>query len=75
VCTLDGVTEARDNADNLFTEARLEACLHWATCLCADALIRVAVEAVDAFVGEAPQADDLTVLVLRYLGPPARVQE
>jgi sigma-B regulation protein RsbU (phosphoserine phosphatase) len=65
----DGVTEAMDGADHLFTEARLEACLCRVGCLPSAALTQAVLDEVYAFVRGAPQSDDLTMLALRYLGP------
>jgi phosphoserine phosphatase RsbU/P len=62
----DGVPEAQDARHELFGEERLKetlARLSGDTTLCAKI-----VSAVQAFVGSAPQADDLTLVVLRY-GP------
>ncbi len=64
----DGVTEAMDGTDHLYTEARLEAFLCRADSLPVTALTQAIVDEVSAFAGGAPQSDDLTVLVLRYLG-------
>ncbi len=62
----DGVPEAMDATHELFGEERLKetlARLSGDTGLCAKV-----VSAVQAFVGSAPQADDLTLVVLRYGG-------
>jgi sigma-B regulation protein RsbU (phosphoserine phosphatase) len=64
----DGVTEAMDAAGNLFTEARLEACLCRADRLSVAELTRAVADAVVDFARGAPQSDDLTMLALRYLG-------
>lgn len=64
----DGVTEALDADDNEFGEKRLEellAGLHAAT---AEAVVGTTIASVQAFVGNAPQADDITCLAFRYLG-------
>ncbi|MBQ9954534.1 MAG: SpoIIE family protein phosphatase [Eggerthellaceae bacterium] len=74
----DGVTEATNVDDELYGEARLLSVLErsagldvWGVC--------EAVEAdVDAFVGEAPQFDDITMLHLEYhavIGKEAHVRE
>jgi sigma-B regulation protein RsbU (phosphoserine phosphatase) len=65
----DGITEAQDAAGELFGEARLRALLEKCTHLAPQALCESVVTAVRDFVGAAPQADDITVAVLRY-GPP-----
>lgn len=62
----DGVTEALDKGEAEFSLARLEAQLRAAGAAKAHDIVEGTVAAVRAFVGEAPQSDDLTVLVLRY---------
>lgn len=65
----DGVTEAMDEADALFGEARLLAACrperHRAPKLVVESLFG----AVRTFAGTAPQSDDITILAVRYLGP------
>ena len=64
----DGITEAQDEADALFGEARLTAAL--AACDCApEAMVREVLDAVAAFAGDTPQADDMTCVALRWNGP------
>lgn len=64
----DGVTEAKNHASDDFAESRLEACLqNTAQAPVADVIAQILRE-VEAFVNGAPQADDLTVLALRYRG-------
>jgi len=69
----DGVTEALDPANNEFTDERLIQALDGGQDLAIDALISRVICAVQGFADSAPQADDLTVLALRYRGatPPA----
>lgn len=64
----DGVTEALDKGDAEFSLARLEAQLRAAGAAKAHDIVEGTVAAVRAFVGDAPQSDDLTVLALRYGG-------
>jgi len=71
ICVLsDGVTEATNTQGELFGAARVEAAL--ASALDAsrapDVLAQMHAR-VAAFVGDAPKADDLTLLVLRWVGP------
>jgi serine phosphatase RsbU (regulator of sigma subunit) len=70
----DGVTEASNLAEEEFTLGRLQRCLARCGGLGLDAVIRTVGEEIAAFVGGAPQADDITMLALRYLAPagPAR---
>ncbi len=65
ICS-DGVTEARDITGELFGDARLAAVLEKCSGRRADETCREVVAAVQDFVGSAPQADDLTVTVVRY---------
>lgn len=64
----DGVTEATNASDELYGEDRLHSILEKYK----DASMQVICEGVkrdvDAFVGEAPQFDDITMLALRYFG-------
>lgn len=69
----DGVTEATDAHDELYGEERLMTVLREnapAGTLCT----RVKAD-VDAFVGEAPQFDDMTMLTLAYHGGETRQKE
>ncbi len=64
----DGVTEATDVNNQLFGDDRLLASLD---ARAAEDVQTICVEVhndVDAFVGDAPQFDDITVLALRYVG-------
>ena len=63
----DGVTEATATDGSLLGEARLEAALKDGSGD-AEACCNRVVEAVDAFAGEAPQADDITVMAFDYKG-------
>jgi sigma-B regulation protein RsbU (phosphoserine phosphatase) len=64
----DGVTEAMDQAYRLFTLDRLTACLDAQPTGSAQGLAEAVTGAVKQFSGGSPQSDDLTLLVLRYLG-------
>jgi PAS domain S-box-containing protein len=66
----DGVTEAMDVEDRLFSENRLEQLLTSMDTDDAGTVVDNAVAAVRAFEGEAEQADDITVLALEYHGRP-----
>jgi sigma-B regulation protein RsbU (phosphoserine phosphatase) len=67
----DGVTEATDPAGEEFTTSRLAPCLARCHGLGLDDVIRTVGADVAAFAGAAPQADDITMLALRYLTEPA----
>ncbi|MGD9765017.1 MAG: PP2C family protein-serine/threonine phosphatase [Candidatus Binatia bacterium] len=64
----DGVTEAMDGADRLFSAERLHALLQGANGMSAETAIRAVFEAVDRHAAGAPQSDDITALAIRYLG-------
>jgi serine phosphatase RsbU (regulator of sigma subunit)/anti-sigma regulatory factor (Ser/Thr protein kinase) len=66
----DGVTEARNREDEHFGVGRLLATLDGAARE-ASALIEATLAAVDAFAGPVAQADDITLLALRFRGPTA----
>ena len=62
----DGVTEAQDSDDALYDEPRLIAELAAATDKSPEAVIARVLASVEAFVGLAPQFDDITMLTLRF---------
>ena len=65
----DGVSEAANADDDLFTTGRIEAALSAARRdASARGLAEGLAEDVRVFVGEAPQSDDLAILVVRYEG-------
>ncbi len=66
----DGVTEAMDVEDRLFSEHRLEQLLTSMDTDDVDKVVDGTVVAVKAFAGEAEQADDITVLALAFHGSP-----
>ena len=61
----DGVTEAENAAHEQFGEARMEAVLH--TRRSALDQLNAMRESISAFVGDAAQSDDLTMLFIHYL--------
>lgn len=63
----DGVTEAMDAERNEFEEHRLEESLSRHLPRRGEEIVQGVVDDVKAFVGEAPQADDLTIMLLRRL--------
>jgi serine phosphatase RsbU (regulator of sigma subunit) len=67
----DGITEAQDSTHDMFGEARLTSILEGRRFASSEAVSDLVVEAVRTFVGSAPQADDLTLLVLRHGAPTA----
>ncbi|MBI3232784.1 MAG: serine/threonine-protein phosphatase [Bacteroidetes bacterium] len=65
----DGVTEAMDNKDNLYSDPRLEKLLNKLnTNSSIDDIMNGVIADVNKFASGAPQADDITVLTLRYEG-------
>lgn len=71
----DGVTEALDPEERLFTETRLQDTLSNDGAVSAEAAARAVVTAVEVFAGGAEQADDITVLALRFIGDGAPTPE
>jgi sigma-B regulation protein RsbU (phosphoserine phosphatase) len=69
----DGLSEAENQAQELFGEQRLEAALQPG--LTAVDQLRTMHRAVHTFVGEAEQSDDLTMLCIRFLGGNAEAAE
>ena len=64
----DGVTEATNAAEELYGENRLNSILNACGGEEVDCLCRRVKADVDAFVGDAPQYDDITMLALKYKG-------
>jgi phosphoserine phosphatase RsbU/P len=65
----DGVTEAQNAIHDFFGEDRLTALLEKCGAQPGQSLCTTVVAAVRDFVGEAPQADDLTVTAVRFVRP------
>lgn len=61
----DGVTEAQDEHENEFGEARLADLLRPIAHLPAELIVDRVFEAIDSFAGSAPQYDDITLFVIR----------
>ena len=66
----DGVTEATDANGQLFGEERLLETINSVPFTDMQSLCKLVKQQVDAFVGEAPQFDDITMVALRYFGTP-----
>ena len=64
----DGVAEATDKDDRMFTTDRMLEVLNSNTDLSPEDTLRNMRRAVDDFVKDAPQFDDLTMLCLKYYG-------
>jgi len=71
VAYTDGVSEAQDTSGGFFGVERIVAAVDPLRQATAPALTEGLLGAVRAFAGEAPQSDDITILTLRRLAPPA----
>jgi sigma-B regulation protein RsbU (phosphoserine phosphatase) len=67
----DGVTEAADPQENLFSEQRLEDVLRAGAGFSTADIVKSVAEAVRNFVGSALPSDDITMLAVRRLAPAA----
>ena len=66
----DGVTEASDVQEQFYGEDRLQSTLNRSIGLDAKAISQAVKADLEAFVGEAEQFDDITMLALQYKGSP-----
>jgi phosphoserine phosphatase RsbU/P len=64
----DGVTEATNTSDNFFSEERLVEWFQRSGGMPVKELVGGLVEEVRTYAGDHPQADDVTVLAVQYLG-------
>ena len=64
----DGVTEATDLSNQLYGEARLHGTMERLRDAAAQVICEEVKKDVDAFVGEASQFDDISMLALRFYG-------
>ena len=71
----DGVTEATDEEKQLYGENRLRAFVNSHAGLAASELLNGLKADIDLFVGDAPQFDDITMLMFDYLGGAAMKEE
>ena len=71
----DGVTEATDGENELYGMERLGGILGRNSDMVPEKLLSAVKEDIDAFVGEAPQFDDITMLCLEYRGARGTAQE
>ena len=62
----DGVTEATDSNNELYGEPRLQEALNARSWNSMEELCKGIKKDVDAFVGEAPQFDDITMVAIRW---------
>jgi len=66
----DGVTEAMDLSDQLYGEDRVIEYLQGQGGSALDSLVTGSLDSVEAFAGEAEQADDITILALEFCQEP-----
>ena len=71
----DGVPEASNAANELFGSERMLAALNRNPNANPSELLRTVRRDIDAFVGEAPQFDDITMLNIQYAGPEEKRHE
>ena len=64
----DGVTEAMDREDQLYSDERLVETLRSADSGSADSVLAAVRDSVDRFADGAEQADDITIVALQYHG-------
>ena len=69
----DGVPEATNAQEELYGEERLATFLNQCATTPATQLLPALKANIDAFVGQAPQFDDITMLMLDYKGPKGEV--
>jgi serine phosphatase RsbU (regulator of sigma subunit) len=65
LCFSDGISEATNARNEMWDESEVERIVETARGLTAKQMIDRLVEATDRFTGEAPQADDMTVVTIR----------
>ena len=66
----DGVTEATNASEELYGEERLLAAINSKEFADMNELCKFIKADADAFVGDAPQFDDMTMVALKYIGTP-----
>ena len=66
----DGVTEAMDPEENLFSEKRLTGLLSSRKFASVEDVVNTTIKEVKLFEGDAEQADDITILAIEFLGQP-----
>ncbi|MBI5604582.1 MAG: SpoIIE family protein phosphatase [Deltaproteobacteria bacterium] len=70
----DGVTEAMNTREELFSEERLERELSLLARRPIQEMIAALMERIKNFSGEALQSDDITMMVLQYKGKKERFE-
>ena len=70
----DGITEAMDISDQLYGEQRIIDLLQSTEDCAPESLVTATLASVETFAGEAEQADDITILAMKYCADPASVE-
>lgn len=65
----DGITEAENDRNEFFTDARLLSTLQRLATVSTQQILEGVIEEVKAFASGAPQSDDITALAVRFLCP------
>jgi len=64
----DGISEALNEAGEEFTDDRLLACVNTHRSGTPQAILDALLQEMRAFCGNAPQSDDVTIVMIRYEG-------
>jgi sigma-B regulation protein RsbU (phosphoserine phosphatase) len=67
ICFTDGISEAMDLAEEEWGEERMLAAVKNTANATADEVLHEIFQAADEFTGEAPQHDDMTIVIVRAL--------
>jgi len=65
----DGVTEAMNRDQELYSDQRFIELMHTLKDRSVDEIIRGIIESVDAFCQDEPRSDDITLMAIRFNGP------
>jgi sigma-B regulation protein RsbU (phosphoserine phosphatase) len=65
----DGVTEAMNRDQELYSDQRLIELMHTLKDRSVDEVIRGIIESVDTFCQDEPRSDDITLMAIRFNGP------
>jgi len=63
----DGITDSANARQELFGEEQLKTAIATNPRATAQAMLDTIMDAVDAFVGDTPQADDMTLFIVKRL--------
>jgi sigma-B regulation protein RsbU (phosphoserine phosphatase) len=65
VCFSDGISEATNEREEIWDQERYLGLLKQTACLSAREIVDTLIGATDEFTGDAEQADDMTIVVLK----------